>query len=706
MGRTAHSGADGGSRVRRGLQGDDAAGMSVDLQHRSAERQMLDAIGEAVVATDEAAEVVYCNRAAEQLYGVVGYEILGRPVRGLIAPDVADEAVAPLRASILVGQTWSGVVTARRGDGSTFPHQVTLSPRYDDAGRIVGMIGVGRDITEDVAAQARERASDERFRRVFDESPVAMAIVGLDLQLQRANAALERLLGYTAEELVGRTLESVTHPDDVHEDVEGMRRLLEGDAPTQQIQKRFIRQDGEIVVGRVTGTLVKDEDGTPLYGIGTVEDMTATLAAFGTIHDQKERLATTLDAAGVATWDLDLATMSQEVSDNYADILGIPFDEVPATFDEIVAMVHPDDQHLFLAPTPEPGAPDRFDVEFRITRPRGGAAWLGCKGSFVRDEAGEVVAIRGTMVNLTEQRDVEIRRVTAEQRYRQTIEAANDAFVGADAAGNVCEWNAAATRLFGWPAEEIRGRSLMAMLIPEDRREAYALGWQHWADLLGAGEALPERWEMTGCHRDGSTFPVEISLVDGVDGSNGNVRAFVRDISARRAQEERLAELAVTDALTGLPDRTVLLDRLSRGIAAVEVGQSCVSVLFVDVDRFKRVNDELGHDAGDQLLTSVAQRLRSAVRPTDTVARIGGDEFAVVCEDLVGPEAAAVVAERILAALAAPLPLGRHQHRVGVSVGVATAHDPGVRPEALLRDADQAMYRAKKAGGGNVAFAG
>lgn len=666
---------------------------------------MLDAIGEAVVATDETGTVVYCNRAAERLYGVERDEIHGRPARGLIVPDVADEDLAPMRATIRAGEAWSGVVTARRGDGSTFPHQVTLSPRYDDDGQVAGMIGVGRDISDEVAARARARETEERFRRVFDESPVAMAIVGLDLRLQRANAALERLLGYTADELAGRTLESVTHPDDVHEDVEGVRRLIEGDAPTQTIQKRYIRKDGEIVVGRVTGTLVHDEDGTPLYGIGTVEDMTATLAAFGTIHDQKERLATTLEAAGVATWDLDLTTMGQEVSDNYADILGIPFDEVPATFDEIVAMIHPDDRHLFLETNPAPGAHDRFDVEFRIARPRGGAAWLGCKGSFIRDDDGELVAIRGTMVDLTEHRDVEIRRVAAEQRYRQTIEAANDAFVGADAEGDVCEWNAAATRMFGWSAEEIQGRPVMAMLVPEDRRDRCTLGWQQWADLLRAGESRPERWEMTGCHRDGSRFPVEISLVDGVDGSSGHVRAFIRDITARRVQEERLAELAVTDALTGLPDRTVLLDRLTRGIEAVELGRSCVAVLFVDVDRFKRVNDELGHEAGDQLLTSVAQRLRSAVRPTDTVARIGGDEFAVVCEDLVGPEAAAVVAERILAALAAPLPLGRHQHRVGVSVGVATAHDPTVLPEALLRDADQAMYRAKKAGGGNVAFA-
>ncbi len=672
-------------------------------QQRSVERQMLDAIGEAVLATDADGHVTYTNQAADDAFGGTADELLGMSVTDLLAPTASRRELQEIAEAIMEGRSWTGVLTGRRLDGSTFPHRVTLAPCFDEAGAIVGTVGVGRDITPEVSATAKARASEERFRRVFDESPVAMGVVTLDLRIQRSNAAMERLLGYTATELAGQTLAFVTHPDDVQEDIEGTRRLLQGDAPTHQIHKRFIRKDGSVVVGRVTGTVIRDDDGEPLYGIGTVEDLTATLGAYTELQEQNERLAQTLQAAGVATFELDLIELHQTVSDNYADVLGIPVDEVPDSFGDIVAMVHPDDRVLFLDPNPVDGAKDRFDVEFRMVLAEGCIVWLGCKGSFVRDDAGAVVAVRGTMVNLTEQRDVEIRRVAAEERYRHTIEAANDAFVGADADGNVCEWNAAATRMFGWARDEIMGRSVVDTLVPPDRRDRYAFGQADWEATLATGQALPERWEMHGLHRDGHVFPVEMSLVAGVDAAGGYIRAFIRDISDRRAHERRLAEQAVTDALTGLPDRSVLLERLAEAINALEDG--CVGVLFVDVDRFKSVNDELGHDAGDQVLTAVAHRLRGAVRPSDTVARLGGDEFAVICVGLVDGDAARVVAQRVLAALEAPVPLGRHQHRVAVSVGVATVTDRSIAADSVLHEADQAMYQAKKAGGCRFAVA-
>ncbi|HYF45786.1 MAG TPA: PAS domain S-box protein, partial [Acidimicrobiales bacterium] len=550
----------------------------------------------------------------------------------------------------------------------------------------------------EVAASARARASDERFRRIFDASPVAMGIVGLDMRIQRSNAAMEQLLGYSSTEIAGRTLTSITHPDDVADELAGAERLVSGEVDRDQLQKRFIHKDGSVVVGRVTGTIIRDDDGEPIYGIGTVEDLTATLSAFEAIQEEKRRLALTLEAAGVATFELPLDTMVQSVSDNYADVLGIPFDEVPETFDEIVALVHPDDVHLFLEPNPVEGAKDRFDVEFRMVID-GELRWIGCKGSFVRDEHDEVVAIRGTMVNLTAQRDVEIRRVQAEERYQQVIEAANDAFIAADADGRIVEWNRAAERMFGWPADEVVGRSVGDTLVPPEKRAEWLEGRQVLRELAAAGQALPERSELVALHRDGHTFPIELSVIAGEDTAHGQMRAFVRDITDRKAREAHLAERAVTDALTGLPDRSVLMDRLNEGLARLSDRHGAVGVLYLDVDRFKSVNDELGHEAGDQLLVSVAQRLRSAVRPTDTVVRMGGDEFAVVCNDLGGMEDARLVAERILSSLQAPLPLGAMEHEVRVSIGIAVSLDPTDEPDAIVRHADAAMYRAKKAGG-------
>ncbi len=558
--------------------------MRLAVEQRSLERRLLDAIAETVVAADGRGRLIYCNEAAQRAFGATAEELLGGPIEGLLAQEASHDELEAIGEAMLAGRSWTGLVTGQRIDGTTFPHRITLSPLLDDDGALVGMVGVGRDISPEVEAADRARAHDERF-------------------------------------------------------------------------------------------------------------VTA-------IQEQKERLAMTLEAAGMATWDLDLTTLRQTMSDNFADVLGLPFDEVPETFDGILEMVHPDDQALFLEPNPDGEVvADRFDVEFRIIRADGDTIWVGCKGSFVRNDDGEPIGIRGTIVNLTEKRSVEIRRVEAEERYRHTIEAANDAFVGVDDRGHITEWNAAAERMFGWTTAEILGRPVLDTLIPEDRRERYAAALTGWADIVQAGHALPEHWELPALHRDGRVFTIEMSVVTSMDEEVRHLRAFVRDITARKALEQRLAEQAVTDALTGLPDRTVLLDRLSDDLHRLTGSNGVVGVLFIDVDRFKSVNDELGHDAGDQLLVSVADRLRGAVRPADTVARIGGDEFAVVCGDLTSEDDALLVAERILAALDAPLPLGEERYEVRVSIGISLSQDPGTKPDALVRRADMAMYRAKKSGG-------
>jgi diguanylate cyclase len=168
----------------------------------------------------------------------------------------------------------------------------------------------------------------------------------------------------------------------------------------------------------------------------------------------------------------------------------------------------------------------------------------------------------------------------------------------------------------------------------------------------------------------------------------------------RKRVEVELAHQALHDALTGLPNRGLFLDRLEQALARLSRHASALAVLFCDLDRFKIVNDSLGHGAGDLLLVDVARRLGDVLRAGDTAARFGGDEFVILCEDISGPHEAVAIAERVTAALAAPFVLGEDEAFVRTSIGIATATGEHARPEALLRDADAAMYRAKERGGG------
>lgn len=170
------------------------------------------------------------------------------------------------------------------------------------------------------------------------------------------------------------------------------------------------------------------------------------------------------------------------------------------------------------------------------------------------------------------------------------------------------------------------------------------------------------------------------------------------DITGRKRAEIKLAHQALHDPLTGLPNRTLFLDRLSVGLARMERSQAAVAVLFLDLDKFKVVNDSLGHDVGDQLLVAVANRLRAGLRPGDTAARYGGDEFTVLCEGITSESDAVVIAERVSAAVGRPFSLDDAHTVLTSSIGIAIALEDGCSPEKLIQEADTAMYRAKNRG--------
>jgi len=234
------------------------------------------------------------------------------------------------------------------------------------------------------------------------------------------------------------------------------------------------------------------------------------------------------------------------------------------------------------------------------------------------------------------------------------------------------------------------------------RVEPGALAGRPAGDLLPAFPALPADIieagaEIVARRADGTEFPAEIS-VNPLGSADAHERLVtVRDVTARKQTEEALLRHALHDSLTGLPNRVLLLDRLAMSLARATRRRARVGVLFLDLDRFKVFNDSRGHAAGDALLRGVADRLRVAIRPDDTVARFGGDEFVVVCDELIDETEALRVGERVLRSLREPFTVGSEEIFLSGSLGIALAEADSA-PESLLRDADAAMYRAKLRG--------
>ena len=292
-------------------------------------------------------------------------------------------------------------------------------------------------------------------------------------------------------------------------------------------------------------------------------------------------------------------------------------------------------------------------------------------------------------------------RMDERKRFYQAIwDACIDVIVVVDRAGNVVHANPAADRAFGRPPEALVGQSL-AMLEPPGTRGAGALSRIALQPRPGRGT---ETAETMGWHAAGRALPIEATFSNVVLDGNEVVVGFLRDITERKLAEERIRYVASHDALTDLPNRTLLTDRLNQAIAMARRSETAVWVAFLDLDRFKLINDSLGHAAGDALLTAVAARLRVLVRETDTVARLGGDEFVLVLTEPPGSRLSRTVLQRVTEAVAQPLNTHGHELLTTCSVGVAVFPDDGEDASTLIQRADITMYRAKQAGRNGFCF--
>jgi len=290
-----------------------------------------------------------------------------------------------------------------------------------------------------------------------------------------------------------------------------------------------------------------------------------------------------------------------------------------------------------------------------------------------------------------------------ETRIRAVIDNVDDGIVVVNATGEIESVNPSVVRIFGYGASEMIGQNV-SMLVPDEMSDQSE---QHHNQLFRSSQStiVGRRYEIRATRKDGSTFPMDLRVSEM---RVGNAQLFIgtmRDITERKQNEARIVHLATHDALTDLPNRHLLQDRVRQAISHAERFEDIkVALMFVDLDGFKQVNDDYGHDIGDLLLVEVTRRIRGILRSEDTTARQGGDEFIVTLPNIRQSLGASVVAEKLLQALAAPYYIDGNEIRISASIGLALYPDDGKDVETLLNHSDAAMYAAKLAGRGVYRF--
>ena len=299
-------------------------------------------------------------------------------------------------------------------------------------------------------------------------------------------------------------------------------------------------------------------------------------------------------------------------------------------------------------------------------------------------------------------RDTNARLRDSETRTRSVLDSVGEGIIAISEDGLIETFNPAAEQIFGYSGSEILGQNV-SLLMPEPHRGQHD-GYLTQYRITGKSTVLGVTREVVGVRKNGAYFPLELKTSEvHIEGRRLFI-ASARDVTARKETEQRIMYLASHDALTDLPNRTLLQDRIQQALVQVRRSHGQGAVLFIDLDRFKTINDSLGHDVGDLLLKGVAQRLLSTLRGEDTVARQGGDEFIVVLSSVTNAPDAGIVAQKLLEALMLPYQIMGKELRTSASIGIAVFPADGEDADTLLKNSDTAMYHAKESGRNNYQF--
>lgn len=285
----------------------------------------------------------------------------------------------------------------------------------------------------------------------------------------------------------------------------------------------------------------------------------------------------------------------------------------------------------------------------------------------------------------------------SQNQLQSIIRNVMDGIITINSHGEVQGFNPAAEKIFGYSQQEIFGKSV-GLLMPKSFRTEHD---GHIHRYLKTGESRTmgvSAREVAAIRKNGEQFPAEIAISEMILGGQQYFVGILRDITERKQTEQKIAHMAHHDFLTGLPNRVSFMNALEHSIRLAKRHHQKVAVLFLDLDGFKQVNDTLGHDVGDLLLQSVAKRLKEVIRDSDTTARVGGDEFTFVLNDIGSAESATLVAKKIINVLSEPFELQGHQCRIGGSVGISIFPDDSENLEQLIKQSDEAMYLAKHSG--------
>ena len=673
----------------------DQTASSLDGSERILLDRLFECSPEAIVLADKESRVIRTNAEFTRLFGYGPEEARGRSLDELLAPPDLRREAMDATTHVAEGGQVAFETRRRRKDGSIVHVSVLGTPIYVRGGQ-VAVYGIYRDIGPLRQMVEALRASEAQFASAFRSTPGAATISAMaDGRLLEVNDAFVEVMGFTPQEAVGRTTQALG----IWVDLRDRGRMLERLAATGHVrgfEYRFRTRTGEERHGIFSADVIDFRGERCLLAM--THDITERVRAEQALRESEERYRTIVETIEDGYYELDTTGHLTACNSALTRLLGHQTGATPApNYRDFVDAPNAQRVAAALNEVYASGTAQRI-VDWEILRPDGARRTVEASVAPVRDASGWITGYRGIMRDVTDRTRTEAALRESEARYALAARGANDGLWDWDMERGTIYFSPRWKEILGYASGEIGNtpEEWTRRMHPEDAARVQADLQEHLRSPSPHFEN-----EHRVLHKDGTYRWV---LARGVAVRNAAGRATrmagsLTDVTGRKIAEERLVHDAVHYVLTGLPNRALLETLLDRSLGRLRRRPDYrFAVLFLDLDRFKVINDSLGHMAGDQFLVEVSRRLVRCIRPEDTVARLGGDEFTILLDDVDGPEDALRVAERIQAELTSPIELGGHETYTSASIGIALSDQRYHRPEEVLRDADIAMYRAKSCG--------
>lgn len=657
---------------------------------------------EALCLLDRNDTALMANKAFERLFGYANAEIAGQSLRGLIIPPGREAEIGKLAVDARDGGRGSLETTRRRKDGSLIQVVVNLFEAGTDTRGETLYFAAYTDIHGLRATERSLKRAESKYKSIFQHAAEGIFQTSPEGRYLEVNPALASIYGYESPRELMESLSDIRAQ--LYVDAgrrEDFIRHVSESGEVKNFESRVRRKDGSVIWISENARAVHGSGGQLAYYEGTVTDITARKQAEEALTASRERYRSLVKSAsdGILTLRDGVITSTNRKA---LEMFGYAEGEMDGLAVEN------------LSPPLQPGGRSSGEMARElVTRALGGEAqnfeWVHlrkdggeffCEVSLNRFDAHGETFLTAVVRDVTSRRRTQAELERERAHLKMLFEGSPNAMVLLSPEGRILDVNPAFERMFGLSGKDVIGEYNRNLIVPED----LAAESESFYRVIRSGSPVAK--ETVRKARDGSLIPVSVlgyPIVIG--GAIEGIYYIYEDITERKTFEQQLTHQAFHDALTGLPNRSLFMERLSR---AMERGKRRpnynFAVLLLDLDRFKRINDSLGHLAGDSLLKGIARRLETCLRSVDTVARLGGDEFAVLLEEFSSSREVIQVAGRISEVLDKPFSIAGNEVYCGASIGIVLKTQGYANPEDILRDSDIAMYRSKESGKDRLAF--